>query len=52
MAIPISALVKLLPTDQLLAKEVASRPSSYHSPTITPPRITITAWVFLPGWKA
>src|SRR5581483_2522057 len=51
-AIPIRAPAKLFATDQLAAKELGSRPGSYHSATMTPWRTTTTACVLLPGWNA
>ncbi|MEZ5182228.1 MAG: hypothetical protein R2702_10195 [Acidimicrobiales bacterium] len=44
--------MKLLATDQLAAHESASDPSAYHSPTISPPRMTTTPWVWCSGSKA
>ena len=52
MAMPISALVKLLAIDQLAAHESASAPSAYHSATIAPSWTTTTPWVLRPSAKA
>ena len=52
MAMPIRVLVKLLDTDQLVAHELWSAPSAYHSETILPWRTTTTPWVLRSGAKA
>jgi hypothetical protein len=51
-AMPTTALVKLLATDQLAAHESAPAPSAYHSATISPSCTTTTPWVSRPGAKA
>jgi hypothetical protein len=52
MAMPTSALAKLLPIDQLAAHESSPAPSAYHSATMAPSWTTTTPWVFMPSANA
>jgi hypothetical protein len=52
MAMPTSALVKLLAMDQLAPRLLASRRGSYHSATMVPRRTTTTPCVLRPSANA